>query len=343
MRARATSRTPFRRACGRSPGGACAGPRRDGVARHRRGVHPADGPAPAPASSPRTGRARSASTTRRRRSSARRGARVARAPEAPATRAGSRHAGRERSVDVVDPIGESSPAQVQRAGRRRRRRRVGDSTFVDPLARRHEGDRGGRRRHGRARRRASVDPLADVMKDIEARQGRGAAAPPEARRATLPFGADKWGRDVITKTIKGSETSIFVGLAAALVATLHRHGPRRASPATTAAGSTTLLNWFYSVFSSIPYLLLILAVAAVLQHKGTHDHRADPGPHRLDRRVPPDPRRIPEAQGRASTCRRPTPSAPRTRAACSRTSSPTSRTWCWCSCRSSSWPSSSPR
>jgi peptide/nickel transport system permease protein len=28
-------------------------------------------------------------------------------------------------------------------------------------------------------------------------------------------------------------------------------------------------NWLYSVFSSIPYLLLILAVAAVLQQKGT--------------------------------------------------------------------------
>ena len=32
---------------------------------------------------------------------------------------------------------------------------------------------------------------------------------------TLPFGADKWGHDVIAKVIKGSETSIFVGLAAA--------------------------------------------------------------------------------------------------------------------------------
>ena len=28
------------------------------------------------------------------------------------------------------------------------------------------------------------------------------------------------------------------------------------------------LNWFYNIFSSIPYLLLILAVAAVLQQKG---------------------------------------------------------------------------
>ena len=43
-------------------------------------------------------------------------------------------------------------------------------------------------------------------------------------------------------------------------------------------------NWFYSIFSSIPYLLLILAVAAVLQQKGhPHDH-PDPGAHRLDRR-----------------------------------------------------------
>ena len=40
-----------------------------------------------------------------------------------------------------------------------------------------------------------------------------AAEPAEARAATLPFGGDKWGRDVLKKTIKGSETSIFVGLA----------------------------------------------------------------------------------------------------------------------------------
>ena len=117
----------------------------------------------------------------------------------------------------------------------------------------------------------SVDPLADVMKDIQA--GKDAspaqgAAPADARRLTLPFGADKWGRDVIAKTIKGSETSIFVGLAAALVATFIG----------TVLGAFAgyygrwvddTLNWFYSVFSSIPYLLLILAVAAVLQQKGT--------------------------------------------------------------------------
>src|SRR6185437_1543506 len=113
----------------------------------------------------------------------------------------------------------------------------------------------------------SVDPLAAVMADIRAGKGVTAEAKPEARKATLPFGGDKWGRDVLKKTIKGSETSIFVGLAAAAVATFLG----------TLFGAVAgyygkwvddFFNWFYSVFSSIPYLLLILAVAAVLQQKG---------------------------------------------------------------------------
>jgi peptide/nickel transport system permease protein len=112
-----------------------------------------------------------------------------------------------------------------------------------------------------------VDPLADVMADIQKSKAGAAAAPVETRAATLPFGGDKWGRDVLKKTIKGSETSIFVGLAAAFVATFIG----------TFLGALAgyyghwvddVLNWFYSVFSSIPYLLLILAVAAVLQQKG---------------------------------------------------------------------------
>jgi peptide/nickel transport system permease protein len=115
----------------------------------------------------------------------------------------------------------------------------------------------------------TVDPLADVMADIKAgakAAGKG-AEPAEVRAATLPFGGDKWGRDVLKKTIKGSETSIFVGLAAAAVAVFIG----------TVFGAVAgyygrwiddFFNWFYSIFSSIPYLLLILAVAAVLQQKG---------------------------------------------------------------------------
>jgi peptide/nickel transport system permease protein len=107
-----------------------------------------------------------------------------------------------------------------------------------------------------------------VMADIRAGKGVGAEVKAEERKATLPLGGDKWGRDVLKKTIKGSETSIFVGLAAAAVATFLG----------TLFGAVSgyygrwvddFFNWFYSVFSSIPYLLLILAVAAVLQQKGT--------------------------------------------------------------------------
>ena len=113
----------------------------------------------------------------------------------------------------------------------------------------------------------SVDPLADVMADIRKSEASKATAKPVERKATLPFGGDKWGRDVLKKTIKGSETSIFVGLAAATLATFLG----------TVFGAVAgyfgrwvddAFNWFYSVFSSIPYLLLILAVAAVLQQKG---------------------------------------------------------------------------
>ena len=113
----------------------------------------------------------------------------------------------------------------------------------------------------------SVDPLASVMADIRAGKGVEAEAKPIERKPTLPFGGDKWGRDVLKKTIKGSETSIFVGLASAALATFLG----------TVFGAVAgyfgkwvddVFNWFYSVFSSVPYLLLILAVAAVLQQKG---------------------------------------------------------------------------
>lgn len=168
---------------------------------------------------------------------------------------------------VVDPIGDVIAALKGEAPAATAGAAAGSSGVVDPLADVMKEIEGARRPPAAAESSKSVDPLADVMKDIEAGKGKDAAAA-DTRRATLPFGADKWGRDVIAKTIKGSETSIFVGLAAAFVATLIG----------TVLGALAgyygrwvddALNWFYSIFSSIPYLLLILAVAAVLQHKGT--------------------------------------------------------------------------
>ena len=112
-----------------------------------------------------------------------------------------------------------------------------------------------------------VDPLADVLAEIRsAEAGMGPRA--EARSPTLPFGGDRWGRDVLKKTIKGTQTSMFVGLmAAALTALLG-----------TVFGALAgyygrwvddFFNWFYSIFTAVPYLLLILAIAAVLNQKGT--------------------------------------------------------------------------
>jgi peptide/nickel transport system permease protein len=112
----------------------------------------------------------------------------------------------------------------------------------------------------------SVDPLAEVMAEIRGKGTKAEAT--EAKARTLPLGGDKWGRDVLKKTIKGSETSIFVGLAASVVAVFL--GTLFGALAGYYGGwLDDFFNWFYSVFTAIPYLLLILAVAAVLQQKGT--------------------------------------------------------------------------
>ncbi len=133
------------------------------------------------------------------------------------------------------------------------------------------------------------DPLAEDIRAIQAELGRGAAldmhgvedplaadlaalgasssAATVAKRATLPFGADKWGHDVIKKTIKGAETSIVVGLVAALLAV--SLGTLFGAFSGYFGGIVDdLFNWFYSIFTSIPSILMILTVAAVLQQKG---------------------------------------------------------------------------
>lgn len=110
-----------------------------------------------------------------------------------------------------------------------------------------------------------ADPLAKDLAEINARLTGAAGA--EAKSPTLAFGGDKWGRDVLKKTVKGTETSLLVGLAAAALAAFLG----------TLFGALAgyygrwlddFFNWLYSVFTSIPYLLLVLAIAAVLDQKG---------------------------------------------------------------------------
>ncbi|MES2017298.1 MAG: ABC transporter permease [Pseudomonadota bacterium] len=108
-----------------------------------------------------------------------------------------------------------------------------------------------------------TDPLAADLAALGASGARVNAA----RRATLPFGADKWGHDIIKKTIKGGETSIVVGLVAALLAVAL--GTLFGALSGYFGGVVDdLFNWFYSIFTSIPAILMILTVAAVLQQKG---------------------------------------------------------------------------
>jgi oligopeptide transport system permease protein len=107
-----------------------------------------------------------------------------------------------------------------------------------------------------------IDPLAPKYKEWAERAAKIQIT--EAPRAeTLRFGADRLGRDVLSKVIKGAEVSIFVGVFAAVLATLI--GTILGAVAGYVGGRVgDFLEWVYNVFTSIPGILLIFAFAAVL-------------------------------------------------------------------------------
>jgi peptide/nickel transport system permease protein len=113
---------------------------------------------------------------------------------------------------------------------------------------------------------SDIDPLAPRYKEWEERAAKISVT--ETKRAeTLPLGGDKWGRDVLKKAMKGSEISILVGLTAALFATVI--GVMLGAAAGYWGGWVNdFLEWFYNIFTSIPYILLILAFAAVAAATG---------------------------------------------------------------------------
>lgn len=113
----------------------------------------------------------------------------------------------------------------------------------------------------------AFDPLAKEIAELSAELSQAGGRAQVEKAATLPFGADKWGHDVIKKTIKGGETSIVVGLVAATLAVAL--GTLFGAISGFYGGRVDdFFNWFYSVFTSIPSILMILTVAAVLQQKG---------------------------------------------------------------------------
>jgi oligopeptide transport system permease protein len=108
---------------------------------------------------------------------------------------------------------------------------------------------------------SDVDPLAPRYKEWEERAKQFQTVE-TVKVTTLPLGGDRLGRDVLSKTIKGTEISVFVGVMAALVATFI--GTLLGACAGFFGGKVgDLLEWVYNVFESIPQILLIFAFAVV--------------------------------------------------------------------------------
>jgi len=108
---------------------------------------------------------------------------------------------------------------------------------------------------------SDIDPLAPRYKEWAERAAKlKTEETPKAE--TLPLGGDRLGRDVLSKAVKGTEISVFVGLMAALVAT--GIGTLLGAFGGFLGGKVgDFLEWLYNVFESIPGILLIFAFAAV--------------------------------------------------------------------------------
>jgi ABC-type dipeptide/oligopeptide/nickel transport system permease subunit len=107
----------------------------------------------------------------------------------------------------------------------------------------------------------AVDPLAPYYDEIKQR-AREYQETERERKWTLPLGGDRWGRDVLTKTVKAGQISIAIGMAAALLAvTIGTLLGALGGFLGRVVGDT--LEWLYNVFTSVPYILLVLAFAAV--------------------------------------------------------------------------------
>ena len=111
---------------------------------------------------------------------------------------------------------------------------------------------------------SDVDPLAPRYK--EWMEAASKVKLEDVKKSdTLPLGGDQLGRDVLSKAIKGAQVSITAGLLAALLATLI--GTVLGAVGGYFGGAIgDLLEWVYNVFTSIPYILLIFALAAVLRY-----------------------------------------------------------------------------
>lgn len=77
------------------------------------------------------------------------------------------------------------------------------------------------------------------------------------------FGTDIFGRSVLDKVLKGAEVAISVGLISAVISAVI--GVSLGAIAGYFGGKIDeLIVWFYTTFSSIPYIMLLVAIAFIL-------------------------------------------------------------------------------
>ena len=110
---------------------------------------------------------------------------------------------------------------------------------------------------------SDIDPLAPRYAEW-AKRASEVKSVVQVKQDTLPFGGDRIGRDVLSKAIKGAQVSILVGIFAAVVATMI--GTVLGALGGYFGGrADDFLEWVYNVFTSVPYILLIFALAAVFK------------------------------------------------------------------------------
>jgi oligopeptide transport system permease protein len=109
---------------------------------------------------------------------------------------------------------------------------------------------------------SAIDPLAPRYKEWEERAAK-LKTTDTVKAETLPFGGDRLGRDVLAKALQGTQVSVAVGVLAALAATVL--GTLLGALSGFFGGKVgDFLEWLYTVFTSIPDILLIFTLAAVL-------------------------------------------------------------------------------
>lgn len=104
--------------------------------------------------------------------------------------------------------------------------------------------------------------MLGLLPDYQERIGAG-YAPPSAERLALLLGTDVFGRSVLYKILAGTQTAMMIGAMVPLIAV--PIGVVLGALAGYYGGKVdAIIVWLFSVISSLPYILIVLAISFVL-------------------------------------------------------------------------------